>query len=75
MKILMRAISNVGVGHRFPTPALNVEKIFAFSYFPTFSAEPKRRDDHSLAFTIFLHFVLNLNGGKVFTLPSHFSYI
>jgi len=41
-----------------------------FSYFPTFSADHKRREKLRLAFPILLHLVLNLNVGKIFALPS-----
>jgi len=46
-----------------------------FSYFSTFSAEPKRRDDRCHVFPISLHSVLNLNKRKIFALLPLFPYI
>jgi len=47
----------------------------SFLYFPTFSAEPERRESLRTAFPISLHLVLALNVRKVFALPSLFPYI
>jgi len=53
-----------------------VTKVFAhLPYFPTFSAGSKLRESLRPAFPISLHLVLNQNVGKVFALPSLFSYI
>jgi len=46
-----------------------------FPYFPTFSADPKRRDDHRHVFPISLHSVLNLKKRKIFSLLPLFPYI
>jgi len=47
----------------------------SFPYFPTFSADPKRRDDLRHVFPISLHLVLTVNVDKVFALLSLFPYI
>jgi len=44
-------------------------------YFPTLSADSKRRESLRPAFPISLHLVLNLNVWKVFALLSLFPYI
>ena len=46
-----------------------------FPYFPTFSAEPERRESLCPAFPISPHLVLALNVRKVFALPSQLPYI
>jgi len=45
------------------------------STFPTFNAEPERRESLRLVFPISLHLVLNLNVGKVFAPSSLFRCI
>jgi len=45
------------------------------SLFPTFSADPKRRDDRRHIFPISQHSVLNLNKRKIFALLPLFPYI
>ena len=40
-----------------------------FPYFPTFSAEPERRESVLHAFPISIHLVLALNVGKAFASP------
>jgi len=41
-----------------------------FPYFPTFTADSKRRDNRRPAFLISLHLVLTLNVRKIFALLS-----
>jgi len=58
--------------YRWQTNKVSTIKVFAlFPYFPTFSAEPKRRENVRF-FPYFLHWVLNLNGGITVALLSLF---
>ena len=43
-----------------------------FPYFPTFSTDPKRRDDRRHVFPISPHSVLNLYKRKIFALVPYF---
>ena len=45
----------------------------SFPYFPTFSADPKRRDGRRHVFPISIHSVLYLNKWKIFALLPLFS--
>jgi len=53
----MRALLSTPCYHYFLTEA---NSSLCFPYFPTFSADPKRRDDRRHAVPISLHSVLNL---------------